>query len=133
GQPDIVMVEGESQITETGGSIVEIRLQPPDVRAYGESVQAILDANLVVIGPGSLFTSILPNLLVKEIAEALRATSAYIIYVCNVATQPGETSGFTVAEHVLALENHIGRGVFHVVLANNTYPTTNAGSNTHYV
>src|SRR5690606_34878056 len=65
--------------------------------------------------------------------EALRATNAYKVYVCNVATQPGETEGYTVAEHVIALERHIGRGVFQAVLANNAQPTLNAGENTHYV
>ncbi|MBI5669821.1 MAG: YvcK family protein [Chloroflexi bacterium] len=128
-----VLINGESDITHAGGQIDSLRLNPPDVQAYDASVQAILHANLVVIGPGSLFTSILPNLLVRGIAEALRATSAYRIYVCNVATQPGETDGFTVADHVLALERHVGRGVFQVVLANNAYPTQNAGSNTVYV
>lgn len=123
---------GESQITHAGGKIEEIRLTPPDVQAYSESVGAILDANLVVIGPGSLFTSILPNLLVKGIAEALRASNAYIVYVSNVATQAGETDGFTVAEHVMALERHIGRGIIHAVLANNAYPSHNQGI-TNYV
>jgi uncharacterized cofD-like protein len=127
-----VIIEGESQITQASGIIEEIYLNPPDVSAYSESVRAILDADLVVIGPGSLFTSIIPNLLVKGIAEALRATNAYIIYVCNVATQPGETDGFTVAEHVMGLEKHIGRGIFHLVLANNVYPSWNAG-NTNFV
>ena len=65
--------------------------------------------------------------------EAIRASSAYKIYVCNVATQDGETDGFTVADHVEALEAHIGRGVFDAVLANNSYPSKNAGENTHYV
>lgn len=129
----LVVVNGESDITKTGGQIDTLRLEPADIRAYDESVQAILDADLVVIGPGSLFTSLLPNLLVRDIAEALRATSAYRIYVCNVAMQPGETDGFTVADHVLALERHVGRGVFQVVLANNTYPTEKAGGNTVYV
>jgi uncharacterized cofD-like protein len=129
---DRVTIEGESQITHAGGQIEEIRLNPSTVQAYHESVQAILDADLVVIGPGSLYTSILPNLLVKGIAEALRATSAYIIYVCNVATQPGETDGFTVAEHVMGLEKHVGRGIFHLVLANNANPILNAGI-TNYV
>jgi uncharacterized cofD-like protein len=123
---------GESKITDAGGKIEEIRLTPPDVQAYAESVQAILDAGLVVIGPGSLFTSILPNLLVKGIAEALRASNAYIVYVCNVATQAGETDGFTVAEHVMALERHVGRGIVQAVLANNAYPSLNAGE-TNYV
>lgn len=129
----VITVFGESDITKTGGQIETLQLNPADVHAYEESVNAILDADMIVIGPGSLFTSILPNLLVRGIAEALRATGAYKIYVCNVATQPGETDNFTVAEHVLALERHIGRGVFQVVLANNSYPTENAGSNTRYV
>ncbi len=128
-----ITIQGESRITKAGGAIEQIELDPPDVSAYGESVQAILDADLVVIGPGSLYTSILPNLLVNGICEALRATSAYKIYVCNVATQPGETEGYSVAEHILALERHIGRGLFQAVLANNAYPTQNAGSNTVYV
>jgi uncharacterized cofD-like protein len=126
-------IVGESKITDAGGKIEQISLTPPDVQAYSESVQAILDADLIVIGPGSLFTSILPNLLVKGIAEALRASTAYVVYVCNVAMQPGETDGFTVAEHVMALERHIGRGIVQAVLANNAYPRLNAGVNTMYV
>ncbi len=133
GSPRLITVRGESQITSTGGIIEALRLDPPEARAYDESVQSILDADLVVIGPGSLFTSILPNLMVKGIAEALRATNAYRVYVCNVATQPGETEGFSVAEHVLAIEQHVGRGLFQVVLANNSYPVENAGANTRYV
>lgn len=128
-----ITVRGESQITQTGGIIEKLWLDPPLARAYDESVQSILDADLIVIGPGSLFTSILPNLLVQGIAEALRATNAYRVYVCNVATQPGETEGFSVADHVLAIERHVGRGIFQVVLANNSYPVENAGANTHYV
>lgn len=133
GTTRVVKIQGESKITEIGGQIEDISLTPEDVQAYSESVQAILDADLIVIGPGSLYTSILPNLLIKGIADALRATSAYKIYICNVATQPGETDDYTVAEHVMALEKHIGRGVFQVVLANNAYPTLNAGENTKYV
>jgi uncharacterized cofD-like protein len=128
-----VTLHGESLITKAGGQIEEIRLHPENVQAYRESTQAILEADVVVIGPGSLFTSILPNLLVKGIAEALRASSAYTVYVCNVATQPGETEGFSVADHVTAIEQHVGRGLFQMVLANNAYPIQNAGSNTRYV
>jgi uncharacterized cofD-like protein len=86
----------------------------------------------VVIGPGSLYTSILPNLLVPGITRALRNTSAQKVYICNVATQPGETEGYTVAEHVMALEQHVGPDVFQIVLANNAYPLENAGV-TRYV
>lgn len=128
-----VKIRGESKIGEIDGIIEAISLQPSEAVAYSESVRAILEADLIIIGPGSLYTSILPNLLVKDIANALRASSAYKIYVCNVATQPVETENYTVAEHVIALEKHIGRGVVQVILANNTYPTENAGDNTHYV
>ncbi|MBE0690900.1 MAG: uridine diphosphate-N-acetylglucosamine-binding protein YvcK, partial [Anaerolineae bacterium] len=126
-------VVGESNITHAGGKIDKLCLEPANVEAYPGSVDAILNADIVVIGPGSLYTSILPNLLVPGIADALRATSAEIVYVCNVATQPGETDAFTVADHVQAIEKHIGRGVFGAVLANNHYPTMNAGENTIYV
>jgi uncharacterized cofD-like protein len=133
GKSNLLRIQGESKISAIGGQIEQISLHPPDVEAYYDSVQAILDADLIVIGPGSLYTSILPNLLVPGIAEALRATTADKVYVCNVATQPGETENYTVADHILALEAHIGRGVFQSVLANNATPTLNAGANTRYV
>jgi uncharacterized cofD-like protein len=129
----IQTVRGESKINEAQGQIVQIGLSPEDVEAYSGSVEALLNADLVVVGPGSLYTSILPNLLVKGIGDALRATSATKIYVCNIAMQPGETENYTVADHVLALERYIGRGVFQLILANNHYPTANAGPNTRYV
>lgn len=133
GSPRTTQLTGESKITAAGGQIEMMSLVPDDVAAYQGSVQAILEADIVVIGPGSLYTSILPNLLVKGIADALRSTRAFKIYLCNIATQPGETSDFSVADHVLALEKHIGRGVFQVVLANNATPSENAGVNTRYV
>jgi uncharacterized cofD-like protein len=133
GETRLRHVVGESRIPETGGRIIRVFLRPDHVPAYPEAIQAILSAELIVIGPGSLFTSILPNLLVSGVIEALRASSAHKIYVCNVATQRGETDDFTVADHVAALEAHIGRGMFDTVLANNSYPTKNAGENTHYV
>ena len=133
GKNHAIRVLGESKISEMGGVIEEISLSPADALAYEESVQAILDADIIVIGPGSLYTSILPNLLVQGIAEALKTTSAYKVYVCNVATQPGETENYTVADHVMALERHIGRGIFQGVLANDATPTLNAGINTYYV
>ncbi len=129
----LLTVRGESNITEAGGVIEKLSVEPENAEAYRGSVQAILNADIICLGPGSLYTSILPNLLVKGIAEALRATSAYKVYICNIAMQPGETSGYTVADHVLALERHIGRGVFQAVLANNAYPSENAGANTRYV
>jgi uncharacterized cofD-like protein len=129
-----ITVVGESKIPEAGGIIEQIHLEPAHVTAYPASVRAILEGDVVIIGPGSLYTSILPNLLVEAIAGALRATDGYKIYICNVATQPGETDGYTVADHVLALEKHIGRGMFQAVLANNVFPPLNDYSkNTRYV
>jgi len=129
----ILRVEGESKIPELGGTIEQVALIPEDATAHPESVKAILEAQLVVIGPGSLYTSILPSMMVKGIADALRATNAYKIYICNVATQLGETDDYSASDHVMALERHIGRGVFQAVLVNNHYPEKNAGSNTRYV
>jgi uncharacterized cofD-like protein len=85
------------------------------VRAYPETTHAILDADLVILGPGSLYTSVLPNLLIDSMPEALRASRAIKMYVCNVATQHGETDGYTVHDHV-TLEKHIGTGIIDVVL-----------------
>ncbi len=126
-------VRGESRITQTRGTIETITLAPPHAQAYVGSVKAIESADIVVVGPGSLFTSLLPNILVDGIRDALRATPALKIYVVNIATQPGETENYNVADHILTLERYIGRGVFQLILANNHYPTENAGVNTRYV
>lgn len=111
-------VVGESHITEAGGRIAQLHLLPEDAPAYPDAVRAILEADMIVAGPGSLFTSVLPNLLVSDIAQAVRASRALKVYVCNVATQRGETDGYSVADHVAALERHVGAGLFPVVLAN---------------
>ncbi len=111
-------VEGESQIPECGRPIERVFLQPSDVPAYPGALRAILEADLIVAGPGSLYTSVLPNLLVPDIVRAVRASRAKKIYVCNVATQRGETEGYTLADHMAALHRHIGADVFPNVLAN---------------
>ncbi len=111
-------VRGESAIPKSGKQIERVFLQPDDARAYPAAVKAILDADLIVAGPGSLYTSVLPNLLVDGIARAVKAARAPRVYICNVATQPGETSGFSVEDHVRALDQHVGRGTFTHVLAN---------------
>jgi uncharacterized cofD-like protein len=114
----LTRVQGESAIPKAGQPIERLFLQPEGVRAYPEAVRAILDADLIIAGPGSLFTSILPNLLVDDIQRAIRASNGAKVYVCNVATQPGETDGFDVGQHVGVLERHVGRGLFSHVLAN---------------
>jgi len=133
GKTRSVTIFGEAAIGDAGGKIEHMEIVPEDVKAYPGSVKAILEAEFVVIGPGSLYTSILPNLLVPEIANALRATTAYVIYICNIATQPGETDDYTVAEHAMALETLAGRGIFQAVLANNVYPQPPEGVTTDYV
>ncbi len=112
------LVLGEHNISERGTAIRELFLNPADAEAHPDAVRALLDADLVVIGPGSLYTSILPNLLVSGIQKALFATSACRIFVCNVATQHGETDGFSVADHLAALEKHSRKGLIHGVVAN---------------
>jgi uncharacterized cofD-like protein len=122
----IERIYGESLIPKLGRGkrIRQVYLEPDDPPAYPESIKAILNAELIIAGPGSLYTSVIPNLLVPGIAEALRASRALKVYVCNIATQPGETDGYDVDDHVVALEQHVGRSLFQYVLANDTFPST---------
>jgi uncharacterized cofD-like protein len=113
------LVHGEHNITERGSAIRQIYLNPPDAEVHPDAVRAIIEADLVVIGPGSLYTSVMPNLLVEGIKKALDATSAMRVFVCNVATQHGETDGFTVSDHLRAIQEHVGRNVVDAVVANN--------------
>jgi uncharacterized cofD-like protein len=111
-------ISGESNITLEGTSIKEVFLQPANVQANPETIRAILEADIVVVGPGSLLTSVLPNLLVDGIRQALAITQATKIYVCNVATQHGETDDFSVSDHFEKLVQHVGPGLFDYILAN---------------
>ncbi|HUS94776.1 MAG TPA: gluconeogenesis factor YvcK family protein [Patescibacteria group bacterium] len=136
-----MQVVGESAITEAEGQVEQVRLDPDLVPAYPPTVKAILQSDLVVIGPGSLYTSILPNLLVPDIARALIHTQAKRIYVCNLATQPGETDNYSVANHVAAIHRHVshldpdGQGCMDVILANNnlSVPPGTGGGDTVFV
>jgi len=113
-----VRVAGESQIPEVSGHVRRVWLEPNNPSPYPKAIQALLSADLIVIGPGSLYTSILPNLLVPDIAAAIRSARGLKIYVCNVATQPGETRGYSVGDHLQAIEDHLGRDLFDLVLCN---------------
>ena len=117
-----IKVEGESKITETEGRIQRVRLDPGNPAAYPEVIQAILSADIIVVGPGSLYTSILPNLLVKDILSAIRASQGLKIFICNVATQRGETEGFTCGDHLRVIEDHIGANIFDIIVANDSSP-----------
>jgi len=114
-------VEGESKIPQPGHHILRVYLDPPVKRAYPEALRAILEADLIIAGPGSLYTSVIPNLLVEEIAQALQVSSARKLYVCNITTQPGETEGYTVQDHVRAINDHLGHRVFTNVLYNTNW------------
>jgi uncharacterized cofD-like protein len=113
------IVHGEHNITEHGARIRDLYLNPADADAHPDAVRAILDADMVVIGPGSLYTSVMPNLLVGGIQKALFQTSAMKLFICNVATQHGETDNFSVGDHIETLERHTGKGILNAVLANN--------------
>jgi uncharacterized cofD-like protein len=116
----ISRVAGESSITEARGVIERVYLEPDDAPAYPEAVRALLDADLIMAGPGSLYTSVLPNLLVPDVARAVEASRALKVYVCNVATQVGETDGYSASDHASVLEAHVGAGLFPVVLVNDS-------------
>jgi len=109
---------GESKVPLGDGRIDRVFLEPSAPPINPEAESAVLDAELVIVGPGSLYTSILPNLLVDGMVEALRASPAVKVYVCNVAGQPGETMGYTVSEHLQAIRDHVGGDLFDYVIVN---------------
>lgn len=120
---DGTVVEGESEISEYPGRISRLSTIPKNPIAVGDALEAIRHADLITLGPGSLYTSVLPNLLVPEILQAIRDSGAPCLYICNVMTQPGETDGYAVSGHLKALIDHIGGGVIDFVLANTGKPS----------
>lgn len=116
-----VRVKGESKIPEAAGRIRRVWLEPNNPLAYPPAVKAILNAELILVGPGSLYTSVMPNLLVPDLAEALRVSRGYKFYICNVASQPGETDGYSCGEHVRSIEKHVGVRLFDMVISNGYY------------
>jgi uncharacterized cofD-like protein len=111
-------VSGESTITAADRLPLRVWLTPADPRPLPEALAAVERADLVVLGPGSLYTSIIPTLLVADLREALRHTRAVVVYVCNVMSQPGETDGYTAADHLEALYRHGVAGLVDEVLVN---------------
>ncbi|MEJ5251046.1 MAG: YvcK family protein [Armatimonadota bacterium] len=117
------IIEGETAIATSPLKIRQMMLNPPNARALDEALHAIREADVLVLGPGSVFTSIIPNLLVDGIADAIHHSHALRVYVCNVMTQPGETDGFTASDHVRAIEAHCPVRLFDYVLVNTTRPS----------
>ena len=114
------VVDGQSRIMRTE-SIERVWITPDDVDPSDDALTAIAEADLIVLGPGSLYTSLLPSLLIPGLRDALLATAAPLLYVCNVATQEGETAGFDLAAHIEALVAHTAPGLVDIVLANNRF------------
>jgi uncharacterized cofD-like protein len=114
-------LDGQAAISRAEEPIERVFIEPGDVRANPEAIERILEADMIVIGPGSLFSSVLPNLLISDIRDAVLAATGMRVYVCNVATQPGETSTFSAAGHLEALFEHIGEGLIDYVLLNDNW------------
>lgn len=116
-----VRVEGESQIPEAAGKIRHVWLEPSNPAAFPDAIREILSADLIVIGPGSLYTSLLPNLLVPDLVAAIRASRALKVFICNVATQTGETDSYTCGDHIRVLEQHEAGDLFDLILTNKRF------------
>ncbi|GAB4324571.1 MAG: YvcK family protein [Geminocystis sp.] len=120
------VIYGESNIPDAGGKIVELGCNPTNPPATPAVVKAIQQAEYIILGPGSLYTSIIPNLLVPEIREAILNSSAPKIYVCNIMTQKGETDGYTVSDHIKAIDKVCGKKIFDAVLVQGRQPSPEA-------
>ena len=117
-------IEGESNIGKSNGQIVEIGCSPANPPALPAAIAAIQEADYIIMGPGSLYTSVISNLLVPEIAQAIAARQVPRIYVCNIMTQPGETTGYTVADHIESIDRACGQRLFDAVLVQKSAPST---------
>jgi len=115
---DGTVIAGETNISRSRKRIVQVRLVPRRVRPLPEVLAALRGANLILVGPGSLYTSILPNLLVEEVTEVIAQSKATCVYIANLMTQPGETAHYSVADHVRAIYEHTRRNLFDLAVIN---------------
>jgi uncharacterized cofD-like protein len=111
-------VHGETNISRSKAPIRKIELSPRRVRPLPRAIAAIQEADLILMGPGSLYTSVIPNLLIPEIAQAIGRSRAPRVYIANLMTQPGETTDYTLSEHIRAIEDHVGKHLVSYVVAN---------------
>ncbi|MFD2132736.1 uridine diphosphate-N-acetylglucosamine-binding protein YvcK [Pseudogracilibacillus auburnensis] len=116
---DGMIVSGESNIPMKNKKIKRVFLTPNNLEPMPKVVQAILEADIIVISPGSLYTSILPNLIIADVVKALNDTKAKVVYVCNVMTQDGETNNYHASDHVQAIYNHIGPNTIDSIIVHN--------------
>ena len=112
------IIRGESSITKAGGVIDHVYITPSRVKPNEDVLKAIEEADYIIMGPGSLYTSIIPNLVFSNVSEKIRESKAKKIYVCNVMTQHGETDNYSVCDHILAINKHVEENIFDLVIAN---------------
>jgi uncharacterized cofD-like protein len=115
-------ITGESNIPEAKGEIEHVYISPSNCKPYPAAITAIKSADIIVIGPGSLFTSIIPNILVPGIVDSIVKSKALKVYICNIMTQSGETDNYRVSDHLKAIFNHAGKKIVDYVIANNKLP-----------
>src|ERR1700737_2889561 len=126
-------VEGESRIPMQNAPISHVFLKPDGAQVNPEAAQAILNAELIIVGPGSLYTSILPNLLVEGMVEAIKASPALKVLVCNLASQHGETDGYDVTDYLRVIREHVGSNLFDFVLVNSNHAHLPTGGQTQVI
>ena len=112
------IIRGESSITKAGGVIDHVYITPSRVKPNEDVLKAIEEADYIIMGPGSLYTSIIPNLVISSVSEKIRESKAKKIYVCNVMTQHGETDNYSVCDHIVAINKHVEENIFDLVIAN---------------
>ena len=112
------IIRGESSITKAGGVIDHVYITPSRVKPNEDVLKAIEEADYIIMGPGSLYTSIIPNLVISNVSEKIRESKAKKIYVCNVMTQHGETDNYSVSDHIVAINKHVEENIFDLVIAN---------------
>ncbi len=116
-----IQIKGESKIGQLGGKVRRVWLEPGNPAAFPPTVQAILNADLIIVGPGSLYTSVIANLLVPDLVDAIKATKAIKFFVCNVASEPGETDGYACEDYIRAIDKHAGSRLFNLIITNRRY------------
>lgn len=112
------IISGESKIPYSGRKIERVFITPEQVEPITEALRQIRKADMIIFGPGSLYTSIIPNLLVKKIGEAIKETKAHKVYICNVMTQAGETLNYSAADHLQAIHDHMGENIMDTIIVN---------------
>jgi len=116
-----IRVDGESRIPQLAGRVRRVWLEPNNASAYPPVIQVVLSADMIIIGPGSLYTSILPNILIRDLLEAIASSRALKIFITNIAMQAGETDSYSCSDHIQALEEPIGKNILDVIVCNDNY------------